>query len=139
MRAQSDGTDRGFTFYSSGKIGTEIKFYRATNPSTVACAVYFPYIPDSIGHLRPTLAYDLMSPVADQVGSTPRCKDVGLTRQDLEGAGVDVSFRLNKNVSFGFGTYTNRIFLDGLELQAGWYWCPAALPPDRVGTMPTTS
>ena len=120
VRAQTEGTERSFTLWSGGQIGTELRFYRASDLSTPACAVYFPFVPDSIEGPVSTFSYDLLSTTADQVGSISRCSDVDLNRADVDGAGVDVTFRLNKNVSFGFGTYTNKIYMDGVELRSGW-------------------
>ena len=123
-KAQTNG---GFnlTLFQNGAMGTEVKFFKA-GASTASCGAYFPFLPDSKhGGLYMTLAVDLMSTTGQPITGIPKCNAAGLTRADLQGSGVDVTHRLSNNVSFGiYSNITNEIWIDGVELQAGWDLTP---------------
>jgi hypothetical protein len=126
--AQND-SDFDLSLFSGGRSGTRIEVYQpgATTPT---CAVAFPALPDSRsgGTIVNTLAYDLLSPQAESVGTTPRCRDVTFERADLPGLRVDVTYRLLKEVGFGFSYGDVHLDVDGMELRAGWDLWPTTTP-----------
>jgi hypothetical protein len=123
MKAQVDDDD-GFNLYKEdSSFGTTVTFTKAGG-STPTCAVYFPYKQKRMGAALPlTLALDLKSPKGQAVDGVPHCKDVtSLSRTDLHGSSVDVQIRQRRNIpiDIGIGTYRADVYVDSLELRAGW-------------------
>ncbi len=87
--------------------------------------VFYPYGPRSLGaSQRLTLAFDLLSPITAAVpnpagGNYPRCRDIAIDRQSLQGAGVDLAFTAGREIPIGNTVYLN-YHIDGFELRAGW-------------------
>lgn len=111
--------DVGFSLIGQDRVGTLVALYRA-GETAPACKVYYPYKQRSMGAGRPlTLAFDLRSRKAQAVPGFDHCADAELTRSDLYGAGVDLTIR-SQRVIFILGWQTSRIYVDGMELRAGW-------------------
>ncbi|MEI2638281.1 MAG: hypothetical protein V9F03_04705 [Microthrixaceae bacterium] len=111
--------DNGFSLIGSDRVGTTITLYRA-GESTPACKVYYPYKQRSMGAGRPlVLAFDLRSRKAQSIAGSTHCADADLTRSDLYGAGVDLSIRSRRTI-YVLGWKTSNIYVDGMELRAGW-------------------
>lgn len=123
MKAQVDDDD-GFNLYKEdSSFGTTVTFTRAGGTSPT-CAVYFPYKQKRMGAAQPlTLAFDLKSAKGQATDGLAHCKDVNdLSRTDLHGSSVDVQIRQRRNIpiDIGIGTYRADVYVDSVELRAGW-------------------
>lgn len=129
MKAQVDDDD-GFNLYKEdSSFGTTVTFTRA-GAASPTCAVYFPYKQKRMGAAQPlTLAFDLKSAKGQAIDGMAHCKDVNdLSRTDLHGSSVDVQIRQRRNIpiDIGIGTYRADVYVDSVELRAGWDLQPTA-------------
>lgn len=118
VKAEADD-DIGFSLIGADRVGTLVALYRAGD-TTPVCKVYYPYKQRSMGAGRAlTLAFDLRSRKAQAVPGFDHCADADLTRSDLYGAGVDLTIRSQREIII-LGWQTSKIYVDGMELRAGW-------------------
>lgn len=111
--------DNGFSLIGADRVGTLVALYRA-GETTPACKVFYPYKQRSMGAGRPlVLAFDLRSRKAQAVPGSDHCADADLTRSDLYGASVDLTIRSQREI-YVLGWKTSNIYVDGMELRAGW-------------------